>query len=136
MGRERIDREVYFTAAKAHHFKYYSLGHEEIDEGMDSSTWQFVCSLEKGDINKRRCLFSSQFYKDHVMSVAFCNSSMLIERARAKYSKILTKFNHKKTKCHSEKGKLYSGKYYCIGYTCTQVFTVILKGLPGRFQIF
>ena len=25
---------------------------------------------------------------------------------------------------------------YCIGYTCTQVFTVILKGLPGRFLIF
>ena len=22
---------------------------------------------------------------------------------------------------------------YCIVYTCTQVFTVILKGLPGRF---
>ena len=24
----------------------------------------------------------------------------------------------------------------CICYTCTQVITVILKGLPGRFQIF
>ena len=29
--------------------------------------------------------------------------------------------------------RLLMSPSYCIVYTCTQVFTVILKGLPGRF---